>query len=147
MLALSRLPRDQAPLPAPDNLPRWRTDRPSLALCAMSPRCSGIVVYAIGQIRERLVHSIELDRIGLDDAPTGLSVWKGWVAGDELVGSYRSLFPHELVELSLGRMPWDVTDWMTEEYASLLDVLRPPVPTPRRYQDELAQAMGLGDAP
>lgn len=110
----------------------------------MSPRGSGIVVYAVGQIRERLTHGIELDRVGLDDAPPGISVWKGWVDGDELVGTYRSPFPHELADLALGRMPWDVTDWMTEEYAALLDVLRPPARAPRRGTDELAIAMGIG---
>jgi hypothetical protein len=142
-------------------LPRWN-GRPSLVMCARGPRGAGVVVHAVGQVRELLEDGdSDLDAVGLDDAPPGLTVWEGRIKSGRahldgpdtaLVGTYRAPTAEEVVSLIQGMCPWDLSLWMTREYQEQVLMLDSATPAPEGHPvwslqpDELAVALGVARA-
>lgn len=102
--------------------------RPSLALVACDGHGQGCVIYTAGPHVRYMLDEIgpALDDIGLDDAPPGISVWKGKTLGTkshdgesdvELVAvdeneRFRAPTPNEWLAIEHGACPWNESQWL-----------------------------------
>lgn len=100
--------------------------KPSRVIVAMGPNGKGAVLDYIGwhvgnEIEEAGVY--ELDGLGLDDAPRGVTMWEGVYVfvGDEPdgiearpQGKFRRLTDAEWAAVRHGFPPWNQRDWSRE---------------------------------
>lgn len=112
--------------PISDDPIDWNWSKPSLAVCA-SDGNNGWVPWHCGPHVEMQIDglSAQLQDLGLDDAPKGISIWEGTLAGGErtyegdyydvyLKGTFRAPTDDEWAAIREGRCPWNSTDWELE---------------------------------
>jgi hypothetical protein len=107
-----------------DDEREWDPKKPSRGVIACG-NDAGCVLYYVGaalanQFEDGLC---QLDDLGLDDAPEGISIWEGrgrwnrgpWDCPDdgdyELVGKFRPPTADEWAAIQRGECPWPAADW------------------------------------
>jgi hypothetical protein len=113
--------------PDDDEFQGYNGDIPSRAVVASDGKGRGAVIWWVGlafwiEIQEYGVK--DLDDLGLDDAPAGLSIWEGQLHSrqcgnpldgidyeTELVGTFREPTKEEWEEIQDGSAPWDEREW------------------------------------
>lgn len=99
-------------------------DKPSLAVVACDGDGHGCVLHTVGPHVAFDMREIgrDLDDLGLDDAPAGISIWEGVTAGGGyagdgdyhdtyLSGAFRAPTDDEWKAIREGRCPWNPDDW------------------------------------
>ena len=106
-----------------DDYPEWAWDKPSKAVI-VNGTSGGCVLYTAGpylrmEIHEAGIHDIE--DLGLDDAPIGISIWEGSLTYDgngEPVaanGTFREPTEQEWMAIRAHQCPWDDNAWRVKE--------------------------------
>jgi hypothetical protein len=105
-------------------------DLPSRAVIACDAHGYGCILWWVGYDFEIEVNEAglgQLDDLGLDDAPHGITIWEGkyvWSPGSyehpqdgdsHPVGTFRPPTSSEWYLIQQGKAPWSETDWLTDE--------------------------------
>ncbi len=102
--------------------PEQDWSKPSLAVVACDGHGHGCILSTAGPhvAHEISVIGRELSDLGLDDAPEGLSVWKGRIKTSTsyegevdawLEGEFRDPTDEEWVAIRNGECPWSESNW------------------------------------
>lgn len=111
-----------------DGYPTWAWDKPSRAVIVQGPgKKSGCVLYAAGpHIRMMMEDGQDLESLGLDDAPEGISIWEGVTGGGNyshgmgdycdlyLTGKFRDPTQNEWDYIKSKLSPWSDEFWRKE---------------------------------
>ena len=96
-------------------------DFPSKAVIASDGKGNGCILCYVGEHLRVEIDAAghQLDCLGLDDAPSGISVWEGkyvgvpgsyeypWEGDSEVRGSFRDPTPEEWVAIKANECPWE----------------------------------------
>lgn len=118
--------------PDPVGSPDW--EKASLGVIVTNG-VYGCVLFHVGAHLCDMIEngSSNLDDLGLDDAPVGITVWEGKIHGSfhdtvdgreyesELVGAFRAPTDVEWAAIREGKCPWDENDWLVKAPAPVAD--------------------------
>jgi hypothetical protein len=98
---------------------------PSQAVVANGPHGGCVLFYTGSALEYEICEAglTDLSDLGLDDAPDGISIWKGvlrcWEVNtpdcheyeSELIGDFRTPTTEEWAAICQGKSPWSSDDW------------------------------------
>lgn len=115
-----------------DPSPKLDWTKPSLAVIACDGGGQGCVLWTVGPHVTSMIDEAgvrELDLLGLDDAPEGISIWEGSIKtvhhhtpdmneyDSSLEGSFRTPTNEEWESIRKNECPWDEKPWILKESA------------------------------
>lgn len=111
----------------------WDISKPSRLVVSNDAGGNGVVLWGVGEVMDHVAAiSPQLQDLGLDDAPVGVSVWEGesrwfqsgWETVEwdfELKGAFRAPTEEEWGAIRRGACPWDKNEWLHPEASETLE--------------------------